>query len=53
MKFGPVTKLHKRNTVTPKTFDNDVISANGDIIVSSALWSIRSHPETGFRTHDL
>ena len=30
MKFGPVTKLDKRNNTTLKKFDNDVISTNCD-----------------------
>ena len=33
MKLGPVTKLDKRNTATPKKFDDDVMSANCDVIV--------------------
>ena len=33
MKLGPVTKLGKENTVTSKKFDDDVISANCDVIV--------------------
>ena len=33
MKFGPVTKLDKRNKATSKNFDYDVMSRNCDIIV--------------------
>ena len=33
MKLGPVTKLDKRNKTTSKKFDDDVISANWDLIV--------------------
>ena len=33
MKFGPVTKLDKRNKTTPKKIGDDVISANFDLIV--------------------
>ena len=33
MKFGPVTKLDKRNKTTSKEFDNDVMSTNCDVIV--------------------
>ena len=33
MKFEAVTKLDKRNTETSKKFDNDVMSANWDVIV--------------------
>ena len=33
MKLGPVTKFNKRNKTLSKTFDDDVISANCDVIV--------------------
>ena len=33
MKLGPVTKLDKRTTTTSKKLDDDVISANCDVIV--------------------
>ena len=33
MKLGPVTKLDKKNKTTSKKFDNDVVSANCDVIV--------------------
>ena len=33
MKLGPITKPHKRNKKPSKKFDDDVISANRDIIV--------------------
>ena len=33
MKFGPVTKLHKRNKTMSKKFDNDVMLENRDVTV--------------------
>ena len=33
MKFGPVTKLDKRNKTTPKKFNDDVRSVNCGVIV--------------------
>ena len=33
MKLGPVTKIDKRNKVTSKKIDDDVISDNCDVIV--------------------
>ena len=33
MKLGAVTKLDKRNKTTPKKFDDNVMSANYDVIV--------------------
>ena len=33
MKFGPVTKIDKRNKITSKKFDGDVMSANYDVTV--------------------
>ena len=33
MKLGPVTKLDKRNKTKAKKFDDDLISANCDVIV--------------------
>ena len=33
MKFGPVTKLDKRNKKTSKKIENDVILTNCDVIV--------------------
>ena len=33
MKLGPITKLDKRNKKTTKWFDEDVMSANCDVIV--------------------
>ena len=33
MKLGPVTKFYKRNKTKSKKFDDDVISANCDVIV--------------------
>ena len=34
MKLGPVTKLDKKNTATSEKLDDDVLSANGDVIVT-------------------
>ena len=33
MELGPVIKVDKKNTTTSKTFDDDVMSANCDVIV--------------------
>ena len=33
MKLGPVTKLDKRNKATSKKFEDDIMSANCDVIV--------------------
>ena len=33
MKLGPVTKLDKKNKMTPKKFGDDVISTNCEVIV--------------------
>ena len=33
MKFGPVTKLDKKNKTTSKKIDDEVMSANWDVIV--------------------
>ena len=33
MKLGPVTKIDKRNKVTSKKIDDDIISDNCDVIV--------------------
>ena len=33
MKLGPVTKLDKRNKTTSKSFDDDIMSKNCDVIV--------------------
>ena len=38
MKPGPVTKLDKRNKVTSKKFDDDVMSANCDVIVIFSIY---------------
>ena len=37
MKLGPVTKLDKRNKTTSKKFDDDVMSANIDVIAISLI----------------
>ena len=46
MKFGPVTKLDKRNKITSKNFDNDVMSENCDVIVANLEQSGGRIPET-------
>ena len=33
MKLGPATKIDKRNKITSKKFDDDVMPANCDVIV--------------------
>ena len=50
MKFRPITKIDKRNKTTLKKFDDDVKSANCDVIVIfliygqfGAIWK----PESG------
>ena len=44
MRLGPVTKLDKRNKTTSKKIDNDVMSADCDVIFD--LWPIRK-PDSG------
>ena len=39
MKLGSVTKLDKKNKTTSKNFDDDVISANCDVIVIFPIYS--------------
>ena len=49
MKLGPVTKLGEKNTTTSKKFDDDVVLANDDVIVTfSNLWPIWSNQEAKF-----
>ena len=38
MKLGPVTKLDKRNKITSKKSDDDVMSTNCDIIVIFSIY---------------
>ena len=38
MKLGPVTKLDKRNKITSKKFDDDVMSKNFDVIVTFLIY---------------
>ena len=38
MKFGPVTKLDKKKKTMSKNFDDDVMSANCDVIVIFPLY---------------
>ena len=50
MKLGPVTKLDKRNEKLSKKFDDNVISANCDVIaifpIYGQFWTIRK-PDSG------
>ena len=39
MKLGPVPKLDKTNKITSKSFDDDVISTNCDVIVVFPIYS--------------
>ena len=39
MKLGPVTRLDKTNKTTSKNFDDDVMSANCDVIVIFSIYS--------------
>ena len=39
MKLGPETKLDKRNKTTSKNFDEDVMSADCDVIVIFPIFS--------------
>ena len=49
MKLGPVTKLGEKNTTTSKKFDDDVVLASDDVIVTfSNLWPIWSNQEPKF-----
>ena len=48
MKLGPVTELDKRNTATSKKFENDVISANCDVIVFFPFMANLQPPESRF-----
>ena len=49
MKLGPVTKLGEKNTTTSKKFDDDVVLANDDVIVTfSNLWPIWSNQDAKF-----
>ena len=43
MKLGPVTKIDKKNKITSKKFDDDVMLANFDVIV---IYPIRK-PDSG------
>ena len=38
MKLGPVTKLDKKNTATSKISDDDVMSANCDVIIIFSIY---------------
>ena len=51
MKLGPVTKIDKRNKTTSKTFDDDVMTGNFEVIVIfpiygqfEAIWKADSEP---------
>ena len=55
MKLEPVTKLDTRNKIASKNFDDDVMSANCDVIVIFPIYdqfgAIRK-PDSG-RIHSL
>ena len=54
MKFGPVTKIDKRNKTTSKKFDDDVMSEKFDVIDIFPIYGqIWSNPEAGFWRHSL
>ena len=53
MKLGPVAKLDKRNTLTSKNFDDNVVSVNYYAIFFSDLSLIWSNLEPRFQTHGL
>ena len=38
MKLGPVTKLNKRNKITSKKFDDDVMLKNCDVILTFLIY---------------
>ena len=38
MKLGPLPKLEKRNTMTLKNFDNDVMLGNYDVIFNFEIY---------------
>ena len=38
MKFGPENKLDKKNSATSKNFDDDVTSANCDILIIFGIY---------------
>ena len=40
MKLGPVTKRDKRNKTTSKEIDDDVMSANCDIIIIFLIYDL-------------
>ena len=52
MKLGPVTKLDKRNKITSKKFDVDVMSESCDVIVIFLIFgqfgAVR-RPDSGHR----
>ena len=52
MKFGPVTKLDKKNKATSKKFDVDVMSKNCDVIVIFCIlgqFGVVWRPDSGHR----
>ena len=50
MKLGPVTKPDKRNKATSNKYDDDVMSANCDVIV---IFPIYGQFGAGFWTYSL
>ena len=52
--LGPVIKLDMKNKKMSKKNDDDIMSANGGVIVNfSNLQPIWCNGEAGFRTHHL
>ena len=51
MKLEPVTRIDKRNMVTSKKFDDEVMSANPDVIVFYQFMANLQPSATGCRTH--
>ena len=52
IKLGPVTKLDKRNKTTSKTFDDDIMTENCDVIVIFRIFDqfgAVSKPDSGHR----
>ena len=50
MKLGPVTKPDKRNTSTSKKFEDNVMSANCDVMVFLPIYSkfaVIRNPDSG------
>ena len=50
MKLRPITKIDKKNKITSKKFNDDVMSGNCDVIV--ILWIFASLEQSGGRMTD-